>query len=134
MSVTDLPIIPAHGVADRCGHTERDFAELTAAGVDLATTQPRDHPVRCICGRRTFSQMGYCERDECYRMPAAAQRALADRIDLMAETALVALAREEISSDRRPSVRAYEDEHNARIRSARARCDELGVEWREATS
>jgi len=48
--------------------------------------------------------------------------------------ALVALAREEKSSDRRPSVRAYEDEHNARIRSARARCDELGIEWREATS
>jgi len=48
--------------------------------------------------------------------------------------ALIALAREEISSDRRPSVRAYEDEHNARIRSARARCDELGIEWREATS
>jgi len=48
--------------------------------------------------------------------------------------ALIALAREEISSDRRPSVRAYEDEHNARIRSARARCDELGIEWREVAS
>ncbi len=48
--------------------------------------------------------------------------------------ALVALAREEKSSDRRPSVRAYEDEQNARVDEARARCDALGIEWREATS
>lgn len=130
MTITEsLPMIPAHDVADRHGHTERDFAELTAAGIDPATTQPRDHAVRCLCGQATFNQQAGCDRDECYLLPGAAQRALADRIDLLAEDALIALAREEKSSDRRPSVRAHEDARNARIDEARRRCDELGLTW-----
>ncbi len=48
--------------------------------------------------------------------------------------ALVALAREEKSSDRSWFTRDSSGAHNARVDEARARCDALGIEWREATS
>lgn len=71
-----LPVIPAHDVAPRYGHTERDFAELVAAGVDPQITQGREHAVRCaMCDRRTFHQEGRC--DVHYIAPHAARRALA---------------------------------------------------------
>ena len=48
--------------------------------------------------------------------------------------ALIALAREERSSDRSLFTRDASRAHNARVDEARARCDALGIEWREATS
>jgi hypothetical protein len=60
----------AHEVPYTAGHTERDHAELTAAGVDPYSTAPREHAVACVvCRRMTFHQMGGC--DSHYRAPAA---------------------------------------------------------------
>ena len=74
--------------------------------------------------------------DEMGRMIGGSTRAsLAsdDLIDLDRD-ALVALAREEKSSDRSLFTRDASRAHNARVDEARARCDALGIEWREATS
>lgn len=60
---------------DRHGHTEKDFAALVAAGVDPASTQPREHSVRCTwCLRPTMNQSGNCDRDEHYTAPWAARK------------------------------------------------------------
>lgn len=57
------------------GHTERDFVELAAAGVDPESTQPREHPVGCfVCQRPTWHQAGRC--DDHYVRPGAVDRAL----------------------------------------------------------
>ena len=56
------------------GHTPLDLAALTAAGIDPASTQPREHEVRCtFCPARTLNQMGGC--DQHYRPPHAVVRA-----------------------------------------------------------
>lgn len=66
--------MPATEVPYTAGHTERDHAELTAAGVDPYSTAPREHAVGCIvCRRMTFHQMAGC--DTHYTPPAAAVRA-----------------------------------------------------------
>ena len=56
------------------GHTPRDYAELTAAGVDPHSTQPREHAVRCWCGHLNYHQSGNCGSH--YIAPAAARRAV----------------------------------------------------------
>lgn len=62
-------------LVDRHGHTERDHAALVAAGVDPASTQPREQPVRCYaCPTRTWHQAGNCDRH--YMVPAAVERQL----------------------------------------------------------
>lgn len=65
----------ALGMDPSAGHTDRDLAELRDAGVDPASTQPRERAVECIvCRKRTFHQMGYCDRH--YVAPDAVRRAL----------------------------------------------------------
>lgn len=62
--------------SDRHGHTERDHAALIAAGVDPASTQPREHPVNCTwCHQPTMNQSGNCDRDAHYTAPWAARKA-----------------------------------------------------------
>ena len=57
----------------RTSHTSLDHAALLAAGVDPASTQPREHAVMCgTCGRSTWHQAGHC--DAHYTPPAAALR------------------------------------------------------------
>ena len=59
----------------RHGHTEADYGCLIGAGVDPSTTQPREHAVGCTgCGRKTWNQMGRCDRIDCYRPPSAVTR------------------------------------------------------------
>lgn len=61
-------------MTDTAGHTERDYRELVAAGVDPYSTQPREHAIACIvCRRPTFHQSGRCDSD--YVRPAACDRA-----------------------------------------------------------
>lgn len=60
---------------DCSGHTAQDAAALIVAGVDPASTQPRERPVLCVsCGRPTMHQQARC--DEHYRAPHAARRAV----------------------------------------------------------
>lgn len=57
------------------GHTRRDHDELRRAGVDPATTQPRERPVGCIaCRALTANQAGFCDRH--YQRPAVCDRAV----------------------------------------------------------
>lgn len=64
-------------LALRSGHTERDFNELVAAGVDPDSTQPRERSVGCIaCRKSTLNQSGYC--DAHYVRPFAIDRAELD--------------------------------------------------------
>jgi hypothetical protein len=59
------------------GHTQRDYDELIAAGVDPSTTQPREHPIPCaICTMATMHQAGRC--DFHYVAPFAARRSHGD--------------------------------------------------------
>ena len=52
------------------GHTERDWTTMAALDPELpARTQPREHSVRCSCGRATWNQGGAC--DAHYRLPGA---------------------------------------------------------------
>ena len=55
---------------DLAGHTQRDAEALLRAGVDLHSTQPREHHVLCWCGARTLHQRGLC--DTHWEAPAAA--------------------------------------------------------------
>lgn len=59
--------VTAEGTA---GHTQRDYDALVKADVDPASTQPREHPVRCWCGAMTWHQQGLC--DQHYRLPTKA--------------------------------------------------------------
>lgn len=55
------------------GHTDADHEALTRAGVDPATTQPREHSVPCqTCRTATFNKAAHC--DVHYVAPAAAER------------------------------------------------------------
>lgn len=55
------------------GHTERDFNELVAAGVNPADTQPRENAVQCtFCRNRTWHLSGRC--DWHYEPPRATRR------------------------------------------------------------
>lgn len=56
------------------GHTDRDYNALVAAGIDPATTQPREHNTLCWCAATTRHQSATCDRH--YVLPGAATRAL----------------------------------------------------------
>ena len=60
--------MPETGLA----HTDRDHAELVAAGVDPGSTQHREHPVACWCLQMTRHQAGACDRH--YQAPRACTR------------------------------------------------------------
>lgn len=62
----------------RDGHTEHDFNELVAAGVDPATTAPREQRTACvICRRPTWNREGHCDLPDHYVPPSAVLRAKA---------------------------------------------------------
>lgn len=57
-------------------HTRLDHDALIAAGVDPASTQPRERAVTCqVCGTLTANQAAHC--DAHYVTPVAARRAVA---------------------------------------------------------
>lgn len=57
--------VTAEGTA---GHTQRDYDEMVAAGIDPADRQHRDHPTVCGCGRQTWHLSATC--DAHYEAPA----------------------------------------------------------------
>lgn len=76
MSTDTEPNTPTTRGTD--GHTDADWMALNAAGIDPATTQPREQAVQCFglsCGRMTFNQAGGC--DAHYQPPPAVARAAA---------------------------------------------------------
>lgn len=70
----DLDPVLASEMRPTHGHTRRDADELYAAGIDPATTQPREWPVRCLCGVSTFNVSARCDRLGCYQPPGIIAR------------------------------------------------------------
>lgn len=105
----------------------------------MATTRTAERPAT---GRTVLVELPHAVAARYAQQPPSPSRdeqtliiACQEAIDPTDEHAtLIALAREEVSLDRRPSVRAVEDEHTKAIHAARRQLDQAGITWRTQTS
>lgn len=65
LAVSTMRANEARANNGRNGHTQRDFDQLVAAGIDPESTAPRERPIQCVvfvgCRCTTWNQAGGCD-------------------------------------------------------------------------